>query len=50
MKNPFTVNTDDSEKKLGDFFIQHNDPIEFLSILFSKEQRNYTTTDKDLLG
>ena len=48
-KLPFTVHNDASDKKLVAVIIQNNKPIYFFSRRLSKTQRNYTTTDKELL-
>ena len=48
-KLPFKVHTDASYKQLGAFIIQNNKTIDFFSRKLSKPQRNYTTTDKELL-
>ena len=45
----FTVHKDDSDKQLGDVISHNNKPIYFLLIRFSKPQRKYTTTDKEIL-
>ena len=45
----FVVNTDDSDKKLGSVIIQNNKAIELFSRRLSKPQRNYTTTERELL-
>ena len=49
-KMPFTVHTYVSDKQLGAVIIKNDKPITFFSIIFSKTRRNYTTTDKELLG
>ena len=49
-KLPFTFHTDTSDKQLGAVIIQNNEPIYFFSIILSKPQRNYTTTEKELLA
>ena len=43
---PFTVHTGASDKQLGDVISQINKHIAFFSRIFSKLQRNYTTTEK----
>ena len=48
-KLPFTVHTDVSDKQLGDVISYNNKPIAFFSRRLSKPQRNYTTTEKELL-
>ena len=48
-KIPFTVHTDFSDKQLGAIIIQNKKPIAFFSSGLSKSQRNYTTTEKELL-
>ena len=47
---PFTVHTDASDKKLFDVISQKNKPIDFLSRILSKPQRDYNTTEKELLA
>ena len=47
---PFIVQTDTSDKQLGDVISQNNKPIKFLSIRLSKPKRNYTATKKELLA
>ena len=42
----FTINTDASDKHLGDVTSQKNKPIKIYIQIISKEQLNYTTTDK----
>ena len=49
-KIPFTVHTDASDKQLGSVIIQNNKPIAFLSRKLSKPQRNYTTTEREILA
>ena len=44
-----TVHTDASDKQLGFFVIQNNKHLAFFSRKLSKPQRNYTTTEKELL-
>ena len=46
---PFEVHTDASDKQLGAVISQNNKPIAFFSRRLSKSQRNYTTTEKELL-
>ena len=46
----FTVHTDASDKQLGAVIGQNNKPIAFFSIILSKPQRRYTTTEKELLA
>ena len=46
----FTFYTDASDKQLGDFIIHNNKPIALFSRKLSKPQRNYTTTEKELLA
>ena len=48
-KLPFTVHTDVSDKQLGVVISQNNKPIAFSSRKLSRSQRNYTTTEKELL-
>ena len=45
-KIPFTVQTDDSDKNLGDDIRQNNKPIELFSRRLSNPQRNYNTTER----
>jgi hypothetical protein len=47
---PFTVHTDASDYQLGAVISQRNKPIAFFSRRLSKAQRNYTTTEKELLS
>ena len=47
---PFTVHTDASDKQSGYVVIQNNKPIAFFSIILIKPQRNYTTTEKEILA
>jgi hypothetical protein len=48
---PFNmVHTDASDKQLGAVISQNGKPIAFFSRRLSKAQRNYTTTEKDLLS
>ena len=49
-KLPLTVHTDDYDKQLGAVISQNNRPIAFLSRKLGKPQRNYTTTEKELLA
>ena len=49
-KMPFTVHADSSNKQLGAVIIQNSKHIAFFSIRLSKPQRNYTTTEKELLA
>ena len=44
---PFKVHGDASDKQLGAVIIHNNKPIDLFSIIISKPQRNYTTTDKE---
>ena len=48
-KLPFTAHTDASDKQLGAVISQNNKHIDFFSRKLSKPQRNYTTTEKELL-
>ena len=48
-KMPFTVHTDASDKQLGAVFSQNKKYISFFSRRLSKPQRNYTTTEKEIL-
>ena len=47
---PFCVHTDASDKQLGAVISQKEKPIAFFSRRLSKPQRNYTTTEKELLS
>ena len=47
---PFCVHTDASDKQLGAVISQNNKPIAFFSQRLTKPQRNYTTTEKELLS
>ena len=47
---PFDLHTDASDKKLGAVVSQDGKPIAFFSRRLSKAQRNYTTTEKELLS
>ena len=49
-KLPFTVHTNASDKQLGDVINQNNTHIALLSRILSKPQRNYTTTEKEILA
>ena len=46
-KLTFTVYNDASDKQLGAVIIHNNKPIDLFSIIISKPQCNYTTTDKE---
>ena len=46
----FTVQTYASDKQLGAVISQYNKPISFFYRKLSKPQRNYTTTEKELLA
>ena len=48
--SPFYVHTNASDKQLGAAISQNNKPIAFFSQRLSKPQRNYTTTEKELLS
>ena len=48
-KLPFTVHTDASDKKLGAVISHKNKPTAFFSRILSNPQRNYNTTEKELL-
>ena len=45
-KITFAVHTDASDKQSGAVIIQNNKHIELYSIILSKTQCNYTTTEK----
>ena len=47
---PFTVHNDESDKQLGAVIIYNNIPIAFFSSKLNKTQRNYTTTEKEILA
>ena len=49
-KIPFKVHTYASDKQLCDVISQTNKYIAFFSITLSKQQHNYTMTDKELLA
>ena len=46
----FTVHTNATDKQLGAVIIKNNKPIALFSIILSKPQHNYTTTNKELLA
>ena len=46
-KLPFTVHTDDSDKKLSAVISQKNKIIDFLSSKLSKPHINYTKTEEN---
>ena len=48
-KIPFIVNNVAYDKQLGDVIIKNNKPLAFFSRKLSKTQRNYTTTEKELI-
>ena len=47
---PFMVQTFASDKLLDVVIKKNNKPISYLSLLLNKLQRNYTTTEKELLA
>ena len=46
----FTVHTNANDKQLGNVIIKNNEPIALFSIILSKPQHNYTTTNRELLA
>ena len=46
---PFTVHTDASDKQFGSVISKNDKPIDLFLIRLIHPQRNYTTTDKDLI-
>ena len=48
-KLPFIFHTDASDKQLVAVISQNNKPIDFFSMGLSKQQHNYTTTERELL-
>ena len=49
-KLSFTVHTDAYDKRLGSVISNNNKPIDFFSGRLSKSQRNYATTERELLA
>ena len=49
-KLTFPVHTDASDKQLGTVIIHNNKYIAFFSIILIKPQRNYTTTEEELIA
>ena len=48
-KLPFRAHADSSDKQVGAVISQNKKHIAFFSIILSKPQRNYTTTESELL-
>ena len=46
----FVIHTDASDKQIGAVISQEGKPIAFFSRKFNTAQRNYTTTEKELLA
>lgn len=48
-KQKFTLTTDASDKAIGEVFSQQGHPISFASRTLNEHERNYSTTEKELL-
>ena len=50
VNKPFEIHTDASDYQLGVVISQEVKPIAFFSRKLNKAQKNYTTTEKELLS